>query len=428
MFVDEVEFEVLAGRGGNGAASFRREKFVPKGGPDGGNGGRGGNVVLVGTSSLSTLLDFRYRNRIKADDGGNGEGSHRQGKRGKDILLKAPLGTMVFDDETGRRIGDLIEEGQKIIIGRGGRGGRGNASFATSTRQTPKFAEKGAPGEKRRIRLELKLMADVGVIGMPNAGKSSLISKVSAAKPKIGDYPFTTLAPNLGVVRYGDFSFVMADMPGLIEGAHEGVGLGHRFLRHAQRARVLLHLLDASFLSGRDPLDDFKTIQQELAQFDPELLSRPMIVGLNKIDVAQELDKLSELEQTIQQQGFETVRLSALTGEGTEPLVARLAELVSNLPPPVFEPEEEIVDADEPPWTVETVNGEYLLSGRSVERMVQMTDLDNPEGLQMLHRKLKSTGALQALKEAGAKDGDTVRVGEIELEYVTDLRRRKKER
>ena len=331
MFIDEAVIEVEAGRGGDGCVSFRREKHVPRGGPDGGHGGDGGSVVLIADTHLNTLLDFHYKRRYKAGSGGHGSGSNRKGRNGKSITLRVPVGTLVYDADTGDLLADLSRPGMRFVAARGGKGGRGNAHFTTPTRQTPRFAEKGLPGERRTLRLELKLLADVGIVGMPNAGKSTLISRISAAKPKIADYPFTTLVPNLGVVRYQDQSFVVADIPGLIEGAHAGVGLGHQFLRHVERARLLLYLLDVSPFATAPPLEAFETLRRELELYNPDLARKPALAALNKIDTLapDERAALDAIRCAIEAHGYEVFPISAYTGEGLEALLARLAQRVA---------------------------------------------------------------------------------------------------
>lgn len=428
MFLDEAVIEVQAGDGGNGCVSFRREKYVPRGGPDGGDGGRGGNIVLVADESLNTLLDFRYKTVYKAGSGAHGSGSDRRGRSGKDVVLHVPVGTLVYDAASGDLLADMFRNGQRVTIARGGVGGKGNAAFATATRQTPRFAEKGEPGEKRTLRLELKLIADVGIIGFPNAGKSTLISRISAAKPKIASYPFTTLVPNLGVVRWDLQTFVVADMPGLIEGAHEGIGLGHQFLRHIERARLLLHLIDVSPFADHPPIDAFQAMLRELELYKPELLEKPMIVALNKIDAVEDRSGLQAITTTVRQAGYPLFFISAYTGEGLEPLITYLAEMVSKLPPP--EPE-----LDEGPRktgsrrvkpkdiTIRKERDIYVVEGDFVQKVVQMTDLNNDEALYILHRRLSGMGVLKRLRELGVQDGDTVRIGEMELEYVSEPRR-----
>jgi GTP-binding protein len=327
MFIDEVKIRVKAGDGGNGCLAFRREKYVPRGGPSGGDGGRGGDVVLVSSEHHNTLLHFRFNPEHKAERGRHGEGSNRTGRDGASIELPVPVGTLVYDDGTGALLHDFTRPGERFLVARGGRGGRGNARFATSTHQAPTEHEPGFPGEERRLRLELKLLADAGLVGFPNAGKSTLISRISAARPKIADYPFTTLEPHLGVVQAGDGrSFVLADIPGLIEGAHEGHGLGMRFLRHIERTRLLVHLVDVS--SGRDPVNDYHVIMRELASFNEALVSKPMLLVATKMDVAQEPEKVRALRRLAEERGLPFLAISSVTGEGVAPLVDAMAERV----------------------------------------------------------------------------------------------------
>jgi GTPase len=337
MFIDEVKIKVKAGDGGNGCLAFRREKFVPRGGPSGGDGGRGGDVVLVANPNYNTLLHFRFNPEHTAERGRHGEGSNRTGREGESTEVPVPVGTIVYDADTGEQLVDFTEAGQRFRVAKGGRGGRGNARFTSSTHQTPTEHEDGRPGEERRLRLELKLLADVGLIGFPNAGKSTLISRISAAKPKIADYPFTTLEPNLGVVSANDdyTSFVVADIPGLIEGAHEGHGLGIQFLRHVERTRLLVHLVDVSESSGRDPVNDFQVILTELACFSEELAAKPMFVVASKIDVAQDQARIESVRSLAEERGLPFFQISAVTGQGIDVLKRAMAERVLSHEPPV---------------------------------------------------------------------------------------------
>jgi GTP-binding protein len=327
MFIDEATIRIKAGDGGNGCLAFRREKYVPRGGPSGGDGGRGGDIILVASEHHNTLLHFRFNPEHKAERGRHGEGSNRTGRDGTSIELPVPVGTVVYDDESGELLHDFTKPGDRLLIATGGRGGRGNARFATSTHQTPTEHEPGRPGEEKRLRLELKLLADVGLVGFPNAGKSTLISRISAARPKIADYPFTTLEPHLGVVRMeNDFTFVMADIPGLIEGAHEGHGLGVQFLKHIERTRLLVHLVDVSPISGRDPVHDYQVIMTELEAFSPELVQKPMLLVASKVDVAQDPERVRSLEELAAARGLPFFRLSSVTGEGVDQLRFAMAE------------------------------------------------------------------------------------------------------
>jgi GTP-binding protein len=325
-FIDEVKINVMSGSGGAGCVSFRREKFIPLGGPNGGDGGKGGDVLFEATTALSTLLELRYRPHLKAECGRNGSGKDRHGAGGKNLKILVPVGTIVRDAESGEVIADLVEPGKPVILLKGGRGGQGNARFATSTHKAPKFAQPGEPGEERWFRLELKLMADVGLLGFPNVGKSSLITRVSAARPKIADFPFTTMAPNLGVVPYKNYrSFVMADIPGLIEGAHAGAGLGHRFLRHVERTDILVHMLDISWMPDRDPIREYEALNRELALFNPELAGKKMIIVINKIDLPQARDNLPKVTPWFEEHGLEIFAISAVTGEGIPQLLDEIA-------------------------------------------------------------------------------------------------------
>ena len=329
MFIDEARILVKAGDGGNGCLAFRREKYVPRGGPSGGDGGRGGDVTLVSTVHQNTLLQFRFNPEHKAERGRHGEGSQRTGAEGRSLDVQVPVGTVVYDELTGERIYDFTEPGQRFTVARGGKGGKGNARFATATHQAPTEHEPGRPGEEKRLRLELKLLADVGLVGFPNAGKSTLISRISAARPKIADYPFTTLEPNLGVVQFADYrSFVVADIPGLIEGAHLGHGLGIQFLRHIERTRLLAHLVDVSDASGRDPVDDFETVLQELASFSDDLVKKPMIIVATKLDAAQDADRVARLRKLAEERGLPYFEISSVTGQGIEALKFAMAERV----------------------------------------------------------------------------------------------------
>ena len=332
MFIDEARILVKAGDGGNGCLAFRREKFVPRGGPSGGDGGRGGDVTLVSTEHQNTLLQFRFNPEHKAERGRHGEGSQRTGAEGRSLDVQVPVGTVVYDESTGERLYDFTQPGERFTVARGGKGGKGNARFATSTHQAPTEHEPGFPGEEKRLRLELKLLADVGLVGFPNAGKSTLISRISAARPKIADYPFTTLEPNLGVVQFDDFrSFVVADIPGLIEGAHLGHGLGIQFLRHIERTRLLAHLVDLSDTSGRDPVEDFETVMQELASFSDDLVRKPMILVATKMDVAQDPERVARLRELAVERGLPCFEISSVTGQGIDALKFAMAERV--LPP-----------------------------------------------------------------------------------------------
>ncbi len=415
MFYDEAKIHVKAGDGGDGAVAFRREKYVPHGGPAGGNGGRGGDVVLFVDSSRSTLYHFSKRTHFKAGRGQHGRGSNQQGASGEHVHAAVPPGTVVYDAETGELLGDLTEPGEELVVARGGRGGRGNASFATATDQAPRVAEHGEPGEERWLRLELKVLADVGVVGVPNAGKSTLLATTTAARPKIAAYPFTTLQPNLGVVVLDpETEFVMADIPGLIEGVAEGKGLGHEFLRHIERTRVLIHLIDGL---SEAPLDDFAAINRELATYSESLVKKPQLVAFNKIDMPRAEERWPEIEKALKSQGYPAMPISALTGENTRELLYRVAEMLERVPEerkpeqvPVFRLEE-----DEERFTIERVADGWRVSGVAVERLAAMTVWNLDESVRRFQRQLRGMGVTQALREAGVEPGDTVYIGDTEL-------------
>jgi GTP-binding protein len=418
MFIDEVEIVVASGKGGDGCVSFRREKFVPKGGPDGGDGGDGGDVVLVADEHMSTLLDFRYQAFFEAESGGSGEGGNRSGARGADLELHVPVGTLVRDVESGQVLGDLVEPGQRLVVCKGGRGGLGNKRLATSTRQAPTFAERGQPGEKRRLKLELRLIADVGLLGFPNAGKSTLISVISSARPKIAPYPFTTLTPHLGLVRAGEDSFVVADLPGILEGASEGVGLGLRFLRHAERTRLLAYVIECAPMDGKHPREHLRVLRDEVSKFSRALAEKPWVMVLSKADLLREPSRREELLREMQAEGAKVFLLSAVTGEGVQEFVYALSSLLKTLPPPEREPIE--VTSPSPPsaeWSIRKVDNAYVVTGDKVSRLVSATNLESDEALQHLHMQLSRLGVLEALRKEGIQEGDTVRVGDVEFEW-----------
>lgn len=429
-FVDECTVYLRGGDGGNGAVAFRREAHVPRGGPAGGDGGRGGDVILEAHLGTSSLLDLKRRPHRRARPGAPGGGKHMTGADGADLIVHVPVGTVVRDADTGEVLADLTRPGQRFVAARGGRGGRGNASFANRFRRAPRFAEYGEKGEERRVRLELKLIADVGLVGFPSAGKSSLIARLSAARPRIAAYPFTTLVPNLGVMRVGGDSdpvdVVLADVPGLIEGASEGRGLGHRFLRHIERCLALVHVLDcAAYEPDRDPVRDLEVVCEELRRHDPSLLERPALVALNKIDLPDGRAMADMVRPTLEAQGWEVFPVSALTGEGLDALRHRLGRLVTELrrarPVPV---EEEVVirlpEVDR--ITVEPDGpGRFRVRSRRVERWVQMTPLDNPEAVRYLQGRMRRAGVEQALIDAGARAGDEVVIGDAVFEFTPEL-------
>ena len=425
MFIDEVKIYVKAGDGGAGCASFRREAHVPKGGPDGGDGGHGANVVLEADGSLSTLIDYHYKRHFKAIRGTHGKGSQRDGANGPDMVLKVPRGTIVRDADTGETLGDLTREGQQLIVVRGGGGGRGNRHFTTSTRRAPTFAELGEPGEERWIELELKLLADAALVGLPSVGKSSLIARMSAARPKIADYPFTTLVPNLGVVSSGERSFVVADVPGLIEGASEGAGLGHAFLRHIERTALILHVLDLSGgYEGRDPLEDLAVIDGELAAHAEDLSERPQIVVGNKMDTEGAAENSARVAEWCAAAERPYFAVSAVTGEGIAPLIRAVGEAVYELrlaattDESVYEAEYIHVPRQDREILVNrAIDGGWDVSGGGVERVVIITDMQNEEAVAYLQRRLAKMGVEEKLRRAGAADGDTVHIGPVSFEF-----------
>lgn len=423
MFYDTAKIYVKAGDGGDGVISFRREKHVPEGGPDGGDGGRGGNVVFLVDEGLRTLVDFKYNRHYKAERGQHGRGKNMHGKGGGDLIIRVPPGTLVKDADTGEVLMDLVVPGTTVIVAHGGRGGRGNARFLSNKHKAPRIAEKGEPGEERWLLLELKLLADVGLLGFPNAGKSTLISRISAARPKIADYPFTTLTPNLGVVYLSEGnSFVVADIPGLIEGAHQGVGLGHDFLRHLERTRVLIHLVDLANWEY-EPYEAYKIINRELELYSRELSQKPQIVAANKIDLPEAKERLEQLRQALEPD-VTVVPISAVTGEGVQELIYKVANMLEELgePEPVAAPEvtfkETRYQGDKEPFTITVEEGIYIVRGADVERQVAMTDLENEEAVRRLQRIFHRMGLDDALREAGARHGDEVRIGDLIFDFV----------
>ncbi len=420
-FLDEVEIEVEAGKGGDGIVHFRREKYVPRGGPDGGDGGRGGDVVLYVDPHLNTLAPFRFQKRFRAENGGRGGPNNRTGKSAPPLRIPVPPGTLVYDADTGELLGDLTEPGQELVVARGGRGGRGNARFKGPRRQAPRLAERGEPGEKRRLRLELRLIADVGIVGVPNAGKSTLLARVTDAKPKIAPYPFTTLVPNLGVAFLDETqALVLADIPGLIEGAHKGLGLGHDFLRHIQRTRVLIHLLDGL---AEDPVADFHQINAELALFDPKLAQKPQVVALNKMDLPEVQAKWPQVEKAIRDMGYDILPISALTGMNVKQLLWKAAELLKTAPEPTLEEETLPVfrpKEDPRAFTIERVEDGFRVHSKALERAAAMTYWEYPESVRRFQRILQTLGVDKALQEAGIRPGDTVYIGEYALEWQED--------
>ncbi len=420
-FVDVARIVIKAGKGGDGAVSFHREKFVAAGGPDGGDGGRGGNVVFVADDNLSTLMDFRYKRKYAAAPGENGSGSRCTGKNAPDLVIRVPRGTVIRDAASGLVMADISGD-EPVVVARGGKGGWGNTHFASPTRQIPRFAKPGLPGEEFEVRLELKLIADVGLIGFPNVGKSTLISAISAAKPKIANYHFTTLTPVLGVVRVGpEASFVAADIPGLIEGASEGVGLGHDFLRHVERCRLLLHVVDVSGCEGRDPKEDFERINQELVNFSAELAQRPQIVLGNKCDIATP-EQVAEFRAFIEEQGLVFLPISAATRQGLDGLPGLVYERLKDLPPvQVYEPEfvRDTAPADPRAFTVEQEEEHvWRVDAPWLERILAGSDVEDYESLQYFQRQLGESGVLDELVRRGVQEDDTIKIGEFEFDYV----------
>ena len=422
MFTDYTKIIIKSGDGGNGAATFRREKYVAAGGPDGGDGGNGGNVYFQVDKDKNTLIDFRYNRRFKAKNGENGSGNHCNGKYGEDLIIKVPIGTVVKDAETGKVLADLSTPEQKELILQGGRGGRGNSHFATSTRQAPRFSEDGDKGEEKEIILELKLLADVGLLGFPNVGKSTFLSKVTEARPKIANYHFTTLEPNLGVVKMkGGDGFVIADIPGIIEGASDGVGLGIQFLRHVERTRLLLHFLDVSGQEGRNPIDDYHIINAELQKYSEKLSERKQIIVATKIDVIQDEKLLKEVEDLAKSEVLEFYKISAVTGEGVQELIDHVGEVLKTLP------KEDLIDIEDRivyrledknnEWTARKEGNQFIVEGRAVDRLMGRINIEDNESMYYFHKCLKNMGIDDKLKELGVCDGDTVIIAGWELEW-----------
>ena len=433
MFLDEVKIFVRSGDGGNGLVAFRREKYVPKGGPAGGDGGRGANVVFIVDEGLRTFMDYRYQKKFVAPNGENGMSKGMHGRKSKDLYLKAPPGTVIRDTDTGEVLADLVEHEQEVIVARGGRGGRGNCRFATPSNPAPEIAENGEPGEERNLTLELKLMADVGLVGFPSVGKSTLLSITSKAKPKIADYHFTTLAPNLGVVETKDHrSFVMADLPGLIEGASQGVGLGHQFLRHIERTKVIVHVVDMSATDGRDPYEDYKIINQELGEYNMRLLERPQIVVANKMDIPAAQENLEEFKAKLAADGEEVdiVEISAFTRTNVDNLLYKISDILDSTDPNMLyelDTEEESMEnrvlykhkpKDETFKITRDDTAAYVVSGPGIERAFLMTDFNRDASVRRFAQQMRSMGVDDALRERGCKNGDTVKILKGEFEFV----------
>ncbi len=423
MFIDKAKIFIKAGDGGDGRVAFRREKYAPNGGPNGGDGGDGGDVVFMVDENMRTLMDFRYKRKHVAEDGEMGGNVNCSGRSAEDLLIKVPAGTLLRDSETGSLLGDLKNPGDKVIVARGGKGGKGNQHFATSTRQAPHFAQPGEKGLERWIEMELKLLADVGLVGFPNVGKSTFLSIVTSATPKIANYHFTTLVPNLGVVEMeGGRSFVIADIPGLIEGASSGVGLGHDFLRHVERTKVLIHLLDTSGLEGRDPLEDFYKINDELKIYSEKLVNKPQVVACNKMDIPESEENYKMVAEELGKKGYEVFAISAATREGIGPLLDRVYNLLEKVKD-IEEPVEEILDlvyhknTSDKPFTVRKENGVYVVEGRLVEQLLASVNLDDSDSIKYFQKVLRKRGIVDELRQFGVKDGDTVKMEDLEFEY-----------
>jgi len=422
MFVDIAEISLVAGRGGNGLVSFRREKYVPAGGPDGGDGGRGGSIIFEADSTLTTLMDFRYKKIYKAPQGEEGKALKCSGKDGEDLVIKVPEGTIIKDKETGKILADMTGDGKRFVAAKGGNGGFGNRHFATPARQAPKFAKPGLPGQERTVLLELKLLADVGLVGFPNVGKSSFLARVSQARPKIANYHFTTLQPNLGVVSHLDKSFVLADIPGIIEGASEGLGRGIDFLRHVERTRVLLHVVDISSSEGRNPLEDFTVICEEMETYSPELLLRQQIIVGNKADIIYDEEARDEFREFVETSGYRYFEISAVTGEGVRELLDYIIEVLDKIPPlPLYQSEISIDDEEKVDYTVYDIKKEgevYEIYGPFVDRLIAGVNFGDDESVAYFHRSIKKRGVIEKLEEMGIQEGDTVKFGDIEFDFV----------
>ena len=424
MFIDKARIFVKAGNGGNGAVSFRREKYVPAGGPDGGDGGRGANIIMVADTGLRTLMDFKYKKKYSAQHGEDGSKKKRAGKNGEDLILSVPEGTVIRDEKTGLIIADLKKAGDQAVVARGGYGGKGNQHFANAVRQAPAFAKSGTDGQERWITLELKMIADVGLLGFPNVGKSTFLSVVTSAKPKIANYHFTTLTPNLGVVqtRHGE-SFVIADIPGIIEGAADGVGLGHDFLRHVERTKVLVHIVDISGIEGRDPIDDFEKINEELRLYNERLSTRPQLVVANKSDLLFDESIYENFKKTMEEKGYEVFKMSAATRDGVDPVIDRVSQLLNEVEEVELVSQEEMyrpeLDVDDEAGLKIEVDedGIYVVTGKELRRIMYSVNFDDMESLQFFQAQMEAKGVFDMLREAGIEDGDTVKIYELEFEF-----------
>ena len=424
MFIDKARIFVKAGNGGNGAVSFRREKYVPAGGPDGGDGGRGANIIMVADTGLRTLMDFKYKKKYSAQHGEDGSKKKRAGKNGEDLILSVPEGTVIRDEKTGLIIADLKKAGDKAVVARGGYGGKGNQHFANAVRQAPAFAKSGTDGQERWITLELKMIADVGLLGFPNVGKSTFLSVVTSAKPKIANYHFTTLTPNLGVVqtRHGE-SFVIADIPGIIEGAADGVGLGHDFLRHVERTKVFVHIVDISGIEGRDPIDDFEKINEELRLYNEKLASRPQLVVANKSDLLFDETIYENFKKTMEEKGYEVFKMSAVTRDGVDQVIDRVSQLLNEVEDVKLVSQEEMyrpeLDVDDEGGLKVEIDedGIYVVTGKELRRIMYSVNFDDMESLQFFQAQMESKGVFDMLRQVGIEDGDTVKIYELEFEF-----------
>ncbi|MFR7985134.1 GTPase ObgE [Zhenpiania hominis] len=430
MFVDRAKITIRSGKGGNGAVSFRREPYVPEGGPDGGDGGKGGDVIFMADNSLRTLMDFRYKRKYQAENGQDGMKKKKFGKDGKNLIIKVPPGTVVIDEESGLVMKDLVEAGDSFVAAKGGKGGKGNVHYKNSVRQAPNFAEAGGFAKERSVILEMKLIADVGLVGFPNVGKSTLLSVATSAKPKIADYHFTTIDPNLGVVQIYDTSFVMADIAGIIEGAHQGAGLGFRFLKHIERTKVLIHVVDVSGSEGRDPLEDFEKINSELEAYNPRLLKKPQIVAANKMDMVDEDGpEYKHFKEAIEAKGYKVFPMSAPLNLGVKEVLAEAAFQLDHL---AQEPEEEEYvelfdfekDDQDPDYRtvyVEREDDAYVLTGKQLEKIFNSTNFNDSGSLRYLYKYIEKSGAMDELKEMGVEEGDTIRIFDYEFEYFDEF-------
>ena len=429
MFVDRAKIFIKSCKGGNGAVSFRREPFVPEGGPDGGDGGKGGDVIFQADENLRTLMDFRYKRKYEAENGQDGMKKKRYGKNGQDLVIKVPVGTVVIDEESGLVMKDLTRHGESFVAAKGGKGGKGNVKYTTSTRQAPNFAEAGGFAKERSVILEMKLIADVGLVGFPNVGKSSLLSVATSARPKIANYHFTTIEPNLGVVQIFDTSFVMADIAGIIEGAHEGAGLGHKFLKHIERTKVLIHVVDVSGSEGRDPIEDFDKINRELEQYSPRLMKKPQIVAANKIDLISEDDpKYLEFKEYVESRGYKVFPMSAPINLGVHEVLAEAADKLQQLlsepadeePYEMFDFETDETDPDYRKVSVEFDGQDFILSGKQLEKIFNSTNFNDSGSLRYLYKYIEKSGAMDTMKEMGIEDGDIIKVKDYEFEYMDE--------